>query len=112
MLELLSNLFDLLRARRRADVPEPATERGKLEFRLWRLGWFPARIEGGEFLVKVDFYGPGTFALVGTPGENYDPAKPITVDDVHHHKTSWASIADDDLAAYAEAVCKHEESRG
>jgi len=88
------------------------TARDNTELLLTRLQWFPCQVEGGQFLIKLGFYGPGTFALVGTPGANYDPTKPVVISSpVKDYLVPWGLFDDDELAAMAEAVCEHEEKR-
>lgn len=86
------------------------TLRDNTELLLTRLEWFPCSIEGGQFLIKLGFYGPGTFALIGTPGANYDPTQPVSIrSPMKDYLIPWNLIDDDELAAMTEAVCAHEE---
>lgn len=105
---LLSALLALLAFARRGF--RKLTQRERVEAQLLLLQWFPCSIEGGQFLIKLGFYGPGTFALIGTPGANYDPTQPVSIrSPVKDHLIPWNLIDDDELAAMTEAVCAHEE---
>lgn len=108
MNSLLSTLLALQAFARRGF--RKLTPREQTEAQLLRLQWFPCSIEGGQFLIKLGFYGPGTFALIGTPGANYDPTQPVSIrSPVKDYLIPWNLIDDDELAAMTEAVCAHEE---
>lgn len=108
MNSLLSTLLALQAFARRGF--RKLTPREQTEAQLLRLQWFPCLIDGGTYLAKPGFYGPGTFALVGTPGENFDPSQPVRVKSISDHLVPWRMIDSADLALFAEAVCNHEET--